>query len=626
MSLMSFTDLTDNMNTTTTAMGRVPLLKGANFAEWDARLMAYLEYKGHHRALLVSAAELRAPEGVKLDEHAQATQEAKLAEWIECNRHAKFAMTSSIDFAILSTLPEAVTKGSANRLREHLRSMYAMANPTAIAYMWKELRAKQQGATPFAEHLVAMHAVRARLVQAGEKVKDGDFVAALLDSLSPEWGHTVTMVRVMLLGSPNVGGVEVEQFLHTVALTNPPTAKSALLAPAAAGAGAGRGGGGRKPMECFRCERPGHPWTRCDGKACERWATHWANPESPSYRPSTRDRADRGRGGTKAATPTESSANIAASCSSSHAQVAVPQAGGHGGVDWYVDSGATDHYCRNRGAFATYEALTHPHPISCANGAVMHALGRGDVQLRVHDALGVPTILTVHGALHVPDITTNLISITQLLRQGATVDFAPGGCTITEAGGGTVCAPASNGLFRIPAALLVAAPAPVPVGGVGAPAVPADDVGTTIAPAALLTGSEKVGALWHSRLGHVHHSTIKDMVQHALVDGLPKDAATLAHPTDHPCPTCAMGKQVRQPHRPVHHPDLDVLDTVHMDVCGPLAVPTQGGDARYFLTITDEASRYVHVVLLTHKHQVADAFARFHGRACTQTGNVKQWG
>ncbi|KAL0434592.1 UNVERIFIED_CONTAM: hypothetical protein Sradi_0167100 [Sesamum radiatum] len=50
-----------------------------------------------------------------------------------------------------------------------------------------------------------------------------------------------------------------------------------------------------------------------------------------------------------------------------------------------------------------------------------------------------------------------------------------------------------------------------------------------------------------------------------------------------------------------------LLDLVHTDVCGPLSIPARGGFS-YFITFTDDHSRYDYVYLMRYK---SEAFGRF---------------
>ncbi|KAL0411000.1 UNVERIFIED_CONTAM: hypothetical protein Slati_3689700 [Sesamum latifolium] len=50
-----------------------------------------------------------------------------------------------------------------------------------------------------------------------------------------------------------------------------------------------------------------------------------------------------------------------------------------------------------------------------------------------------------------------------------------------------------------------------------------------------------------------------------------------------------------------------LLDLVHTDVCGLLSIPARGGFS-YFITFTDDHSRYGYVYLMRYK---SEAFGRF---------------
>lgn len=47
----------------------------------------------------------------------------------------------------------------------------------------------------------------------------------------------------------------------------------------------------------------------------------------------------------------------------------------------------------------------------------------------------------------------------------------------------------------------------------------------------------------------------------------------------------------------------EVLKLVHMDVCGPINVKARGG-FKYFVTFTDDYSRYGYVYLMHQKFEV----------------------
>ena len=51
----------------------------------------------------------------------------------------------------------------------------------------------------------------------------------------------------------------------------------------------------------------------------------------------------------------------------------------------------------------------------------------------------------------------------------------------------------------------------------------------------------------------------------------------------------------------MEHAD-DLLGIIHTDVCGPMNVPTRNGLC-YFVTFTDDLSRYGYIYLMNHKSE-----------------------
>ncbi|GKD91366.1 retrotransposon protein, putative, ty1-copia subclass, partial [Tanacetum coccineum] len=76
------------------------------------------------------------------------------------------------------------------------------------------------------------------------------------------------------------------------------------------------------------------------------------------------------------------------------------------------------------------------------------------------------------------------------------------------------------------------------------------------------------------------------------------------------CVSCLSGKMTRKsfPHRPKRATNL--LGIIHTNVCGPLRHMSRQG-ASYFITFTNDYSRYGYVYLLKHKHEVFETFKVF---------------
>nr|GFA40550.1 retrotransposon protein, putative, Ty1-copia subclass [Tanacetum cinerariifolium] len=65
----------------------------------------------------------------------------------------------------------------------------------------------------------------------------------------------------------------------------------------------------------------------------------------------------------------------------------------------------------------------------------------------------------------------------------------------------------------------------------------------------------------------------------------------------------------------------DLLGLIHTDVCGPFKIMSRQG-ASYFVTFTDDFSRYGYVYLLKHEHEVFETFKVFQKEVENQLGKT----
>nr|GEW37508.1 hypothetical protein [Tanacetum cinerariifolium] len=101
--------------------------------------------------------------------------------------------------------------------------------------------------------------------------------------------------------------------------------------------------------------------------------------------------------------------------------------------------------------------------------------------------------------------------------------------------------------------------------------------------------------LWHRRLNYLNFDTINDLAQKDLVRGLPR----LKFEKDHLCSACQLGKIKKCAHKPkTVNTIMEVLHTLHMDLCGPMRVQSINGK-KYILVIIDDYSSHQESVLRT---------------------------
>ncbi|GJZ55106.1 retrovirus-related pol polyprotein from transposon TNT 1-94 [Tanacetum coccineum] len=123
----------------------------------------------------------------------------------------------------------------------------------------------------------------------------------------------------------------------------------------------------------------------------------------------------------------------------------------------------------------------------------------------------------------------------------------------------------------------------------------------------LLKASKNKSRLWHRRLNHLNFGTINDLVRKDLVRGLPR----LKFEKDHLCSACQLGKSKKYTHQPkTKKTIMEVLHTLHMDLCGPIRVQTINGK-KYILVIIDDYSRFIRVKFLRSKDETPEFVIKF---------------
>ena len=66
----------------------------------------------------------------------------------------------------------------------------------------------------------------------------------------------------------------------------------------------------------------------------------------------------------------------------------------------------------------------------------------------------------------------------------------------------------------------------------------------------------------------------------------------------------------------------DLLEITHTDVCGPMNVEARG-EYRYFLTFTDDLSRYGYIYLMKHKSETFEKFKEFQSEVVNHRNKKK---
>ena len=77
---------------------------------------------------------------------------------------------------------------------------------------------------------------------------------------------------------------------------------------------------------------------------------------------------------------------------------------------------------------------------------------------------------------------------------------------------------------------------------------------------------------------------------------------SLGYESFYTCEPCLLGKMTKTPFSGTMERATDLLEIIHTDVCGPMNIEAHGG-YHYFLTFTDDLSRYGYIDLMKHKSE-----------------------
>ncbi|GJW23331.1 retrotransposon protein, putative, ty1-copia subclass [Tanacetum coccineum] len=99
--------------------------------------------------------------------------------------------------------------------------------------------------------------------------------------------------------------------------------------------------------------------------------------------------------------------------------------------------------------------------------------------------------------------------------------------------------------------------------------------------------------LWHSRLGHINKKHIAQLQKDRVLE-------LFDFKSDDVCESCLSGKMTKSPFTRTCERGEGLLDLVHTNVWGPFRSATKDGK-RYYVTFTDDFSRYGYVYLIKHK-------------------------
>ena len=106
--------------------------------------------------------------------------------------------------------------------------------------------------------------------------------------------------------------------------------------------------------------------------------------------------------------------------------------------------------------------------------------------------------------------------------------------------------------------------------------------------------------LWNCRLGHIGVKRMKKLHTDGILESLDYESLDACEP-------CLMGKMTKTPFSGTMERATDLLEIIHTDVCGPMNIEARSR-YHYFLTFTDDLSRYGYIYLMKLESETFEKF------------------
>jgi hypothetical protein len=109
--------------------------------------------------------------------------------------------------------------------------------------------------------------------------------------------------------------------------------------------------------------------------------------------------------------------------------------------------------------------------------------------------------------------------------------------------------------------------------------------------------------IWRCRLGHINEKRNKRLHNDGFLNSFDFESLDV-------CESCLLGRKTKSPFTGHSERANDLLGVVHTDVYGPISSIARGG-FQYFITFTDDFSRYGYIYLMRHKSESFEKFKEF---------------
>ncbi|MCR4790616.1 MAG: DDE-type integrase/transposase/recombinase, partial [Treponemataceae bacterium] len=255
---------------------------------------------------------------------------------------------------------------------------------------------------------------------------------------------------------------------------------------------------------------------------------------------------------------------------------------------WVLDTGCGSHICKSLHGLQKIRRLKKgDFELYGAGGESIQAEAVGTYILELPSG----KFLKLEDCYFMPKIIRNVISIPLLLKKGFEINGKSNGCSISLSNEYYCHGTMENGLL-----VLCLNNVMFHIGKDNKRK--RENINNTL--------------LWHYRLGHISETRLHKLYKDKFFD--PYDFESLGT-----CESCLMGKMTKSPFSGHGERASELLELVHTDVCGPMSTQARDGYS-YFITFTDDLSRFGFVYLMKHKSEAFDKFKEYQSMVEKQTG------
>jgi len=254
--------------------------------------------------------------------------------------------------------------------------------------------------------------------------------------------------------------------------------------------------------------------------------------------------------------------------------------------DWLLDSGANEHICSSLHYFTSYHPIK-PVLVHLPNKTIVTMHHAGTVVFSPH--------FHITNVLYSPHFKVNLISIAKIISSlNCYVKFLPDKCIIQDLITNKMIGLVDpyGGLYKLrisPSAFDFNSS----VSNVPHYNISINKDSQAFVPSSFTHIPDS--ALWHFRLGHLFNQRLSNM--HSLYPSICVDNKAI-------CDVCQFAKHKKLPFFTSSCHASSKFELLHCDIWGPLNVPSIHGH-KYFITIVDDYSRFVWIILIKSKAEVS---------------------